>query len=62
MIKSFVPDAKSHQIRCQIEVSENETPSAYYFLKIWDNSADPAAVAAGTNLPVAALAPVWIVR
>ena len=62
LIKTFVPEVKSHHIRCQIEVSETEKPSAYYFLKIWDNSADAAAVAAGENRPVAALAPVWITR
>ncbi len=58
LIKTFEPDTQSHQIRCQIEVSESETTSTYYFLKIWDNAAEVA----GENLPVAALAPVWIVR
>ena len=62
LIKTFVPEVKSHQIRCQIEVKESEKPSAYYFLKIWDNAADAAADAGGTDLPVAALAPVWITR
>ncbi len=62
LIDTFIPATKSHRVRCRMEVSGSENPSAYYFLKIWDNSADPAGAAAESDLPVATLAPVWITR